>query len=487
MRSFVYRDVTAYRARQRRKRSDDIRVVSGRRILRRSGSYELHARIFDSYREETERLAAREFDDEDMDSQLPTSSPISSGHTARPEIPEVDEDEFDCGGSVIGQDEVQTPVDLVNRGTFGYYDGPMVRNSRSRRGINAVYAYAYVPQSDEHLQDWCQDDDEDLFPETKDTFDMGDTLQCSDSTPFTQELLVAEELPCVNDDASSLNGGRPSSDFMVYADDEMPERRQFLASNSAVSDSESDRPNSWYSSSVSDVATSSSASNASASSVAIGVAILSPEQIARITFVNERSAFSISSCELSSEEDVEGTPTTIACSSPVQGRVERDFEIGDLSTSSDRLQSGLSMSGGSNDALRYDVPVRPSVIPSVLKPALHIESDASTASSSTELPSPTETCVSSPYRTFSPKSRTLTTPDWKRPRKEFYRDGLYGGGGVSSTDESSVQDSVTSFMNMTPNEPPKKKQSRVRLRQLLSRTNLRLGAGRKASSATLQA
>lgn len=488
MRSFVHHVDTGYRARQRRKASRDIRAHTYKRHSRRSGSYEMHVKIFDSYRDDGEPLPTLASGNEDVESHIPLSSPVSTLWTANSDRAEGTEEpeERPTDFGAAGQNEAQSPVEMANRGTFGYYDTPMVRDCRSRRGCNAVYAYAYIPESEVDLQEWrnnCEDYDEDV-PEAQVSVDLSDVLARSDSAPFTNDLLIAEELPCANADSSSLYG-RPSSDFMVYGDDDDMDARAFLAPRMAASDSESDRPISCYSSSLSEPG-SSSASEASMSSVAIGVAIIPPGQLAQLNMYNERSAFSISSCEL--EDDLDGTPTTVACSSPVQARLQRDFDIGDLSTSFDRLQTGLARTEELEDFSDYDVLSRPSAIPCVLKPALHIESD--TSISSTEFPSPTETCVASPYQPFSPKSRMgMTTPDWKYSRMEtFVGPYCHGrGGGVSeSTDDSDVQDSVSSFMHMTPNEPPPKKRSRVRLRQLLSRTNLRLGTGRKSSSAALK-
>lgn len=505
--NFIHRHAAGHRARQRRRNSFGkySRDQHCSRASSISGSYDMHAKILESYLDDEPgyNILGESEDDGDAESHLPMSS--SEVETETKSISECSSfgnfgplDDV-CDGdadTVGGQDEVEIPVDHCNRGTFGYYDAPMARNRRYRRGSRGIFAYEYVLSDGEteglvdskSWRDRASSDfgDVSVAMETFRKQDNENSLcdnsshicsAASDYCSFSQNIR-----PC-----SSMYY-RSSSDYTPRDDEHLVElrtSREPLVPRMLNSDSESDRPLSTSSASMS---LTGSTSSESALASGIGLAIIPPEQFAyfdTLAYSPPRRAAVDDGC-------TDDSPTTLPCASPERrARRSGSEEVLDadfsLSASSDRLQSNLAkVEVESATAVRSPGPTSKGSSPSTsaLKPALQIKAyPASAIKGPGPLPSPADS-----VSTYPPISRI---PVRAGGRKGVQFPQTDGKGASHSADEAFVmrrdivENVVPSFMDMTPDAPTPKQQKRGRLRSLFSRSNLKGAVGRKASGTTM--
>ncbi|KAI5123936.1 hypothetical protein M0805_006351 [Coniferiporia weirii] len=489
IRTFLHRHTTGHRARQRRKGIRDLSLHS----IRHGGSPApsgLYDRILESYLDDDDFFSTSgSEDDEDTESHAPPSTLETNSTSALSLLrPYEQEQDDDADGALnTGQDEVGTPIDHVNRGTFGYYDVPMVRDPRVRKNSGEIYAYAYIPSDSEvdmlsvHREEW------------RDTGgDFGNMAQVMKSLHSAEAFSTAlgaqeDDFECsdnVHDlERSSSVYYRPMSGCMPHEDESLSGlriSRQPLVPRTLNSDSESERS---LSSSTSASFSISTLAGGSALTPGIGLKIIPQEQFAYFDTYDRNRSCTFVGCR--DENDSEGSPTTLACTSSSPRRNQHhldDMEGGGierLSTSFDRLQSSFAkLRAQTPDVESLDVQRTTGASSPMLKPALHIKSGSNIAPAVVGLPSPADTVATYPpfTRSFSQgctgqKPATLDNVSGKACTNLF-------------TDEASTAPAanVRSFMNLTPNDPEPKPRSRVRLRQLFSRANLRTPTGRKSAT-----
>ena len=513
---FSHNDATGYRARQRRKENRSRRKQQEREykhLSERSGSYEMHSQIVDCYfDEENEHPAVQEgsINEGEYHVHAPLSAQASQDSIPALEgscehSPRVGEVNFDCDRmSIMCQDEIETPVDQVNRGTFGYYDAPMIRTPRSRQGTTAIYAYSYERDAEGDMlpipRQGLEDATEDLVAKAR-VVKFVDPVEDADIRGLESD----EEL---NSSTESVNFRltRRSSSSLYYVsesetcDDEDEESSRLpLVSKSKFSlDSESDRPFSTSSTSAS-VSTSVSAS-ASFFSSGIGLAILPPEQFAMLESTGFRR-FSLDSSE--GEDDLGGSPTTLTCSSPKRDEQLNDFDTANLSSSFDRFQSNINRLSAIEPLPESSFRGALLPAPSSLKPALHIKSGSTTTTTLTELPSPVDTVSTyAPHTAFQTTNRISGgklsddegSQDRSRSRRQSRtRNRSYDFSPKSPKSSSNMNNdgntnNVGSFIHLTPNEPTgaSKMRPRTRLKRLFAHANL-LGVGGGSTSTSAAA
>lgn len=488
IRNFIHRHATGHRARQRRRNSIG-RRSSDQNCSRASSistSYEEHAKILESYLDEESGFngLGDSEDDGDAESHAPMSGSEVGAKSTRSMSARSSFGNFgpldasDCDGdahTIGGQDEVETPVDQCNRGTFGYYDMPMMVNRRYRRGSRGIFAYEYTPSDSEtealvgsrRWRDRASGDFGDA-PDIPDAFNgqnkendryVDSSSSCSGVPPYCP--MSRDVRTC-----SSLYY-RSSSDFTPHDDDDFAElrtsREPLVPRMLNHSDSESDRP---LSSSSASMSLATSTSSGVPISPGIGLAILPPEQFAYFdTFAHSppRNSATDDSC-------TDDSPKTLSCASPER----RTRKLGSnealstqLSAPFDRLQSSLAK-------VEAEPPNRPLSSkrgsPSTLKPALQIKAYPASAVAAS-LPSPADS-----VSTYPPVSRIPVRVGGKK-------NTLDGQVASHSADEAPMhrdENAVPSFMHLTP-DAPTPKQKRGRLRSLFSRSNLRNVSGRKVS------
>ncbi|KAH8119407.1 hypothetical protein DFH11DRAFT_1782295 [Phellopilus nigrolimitatus] len=475
LRSFLRQHPTGIRERQRRKRNGiQGQVMPGRRSSICSGSYEMHAQIFEAYayldnNADISSLDGSE-DDEDVESYAPLSTLASRSVSSLLEMQKLERDndaDGDANTLASQEDVIETPVNHVNRGTFGYYDLPMVQSPRSHQGSNGIYAYDYIPsdgETDAQSREWRNI-----------SADYGDVTQ--DMTPLREEedALEDQDSDCDCPGDVSIVTGPPRSSSLYYraSSPDTPcdesdgcaglrASRQPLVPRTLNSDSESDCAHSSSSASL----TASMSTAGSASTCGIGLAILSPEQFAHFNACDFIPACSSPECE--EDDDLEGSPTTLACTSspPQSQRHFDDIECGidGLSTSSDRLQTSLAKLQTQHPYAEGRAPQYTArfAFPA-LKPALHIKSNSNATSAMAEQPSPTDTVA-----TYPPHAYALPKGTPGRRADPF-------------ADEA---EQPRSFMHLSPEDSPPRLRSLVRLPRLFSRANLKATSGRKSEAAS---
>ncbi len=428
----------------------------------------MHTAIVDSY-----------FDGSDEDvrpsSDMSISDEVASISSSR------DNSLLDCahvgreGGEIAHSEQLDGSVPSsplrVNRATFGLYDTPL--HSPTSKNAN---------QDASGLKDVVEDVD-DMIESFRQSVSSWEYLDREEDVPDLGRIARRGGVHAKDDNLVShlVKSARPAlaqrsyPETMEYLFDERAPSPQFEARSFRKDD------------------------DTSYSTPEIGVAIMSREDIARFESENADlhlvSVFSSSSesdhCDV--EEDDDGSddchvPAPLSCEALVSPLTDDmpmapDFELGDLSTSYDRLQSSLSKLRASHSPSR-ELGSSTSSSKLSLKPALRINSgfhSISTASS----PSPPTPCSSLP-----PHSPAFMPSDWVAASSSCSRGSMsprsptfstfpstgakvfhaHGKGGVSYHHYGTPP--IPSFMHLTPNEPASTKQrSRGRLRQLFSRSS----------------
>lgn len=453
IRNFIHRHATGHRARQRRRNSfgNCINDQHCSRSASISTSYDMHAKILDSYLVDESRsntTHGESEDDGDADSHMPMSGSELEADT-------ITVSSFGNFGPL--EDSGTDALDQCNRGTFGYYDVPMTRNRRCHRDLRGIYAYEYVPSDSDSeapvgTDAWMNRDSSDFGDFSVEYCNQVD----KDSSCDNQETLYSgtpDCLPAAARPSSSLYY-RSSSDYTPHNDEHfigLRTSREPLIPSVLNSDSESVRPLSSSSASIS--ISGSLSSNAPAAS-GIGLAIIPPEQFAYFdTFACSPPRHT----DGFDDECTDDSPNTLPCTSPKR----RAYESGsgesinaDLSVLSDRLQTSLAKAGIETKSRSFGSKYGPS---SALKPPLQIKAFPA-SSVPNALPSPADS-----VSTYPPASRSATRLGIRKVTTE--------GQNVSySADEASIhrnENAVPSFMHLTPDAPTPKK--RLRLKSFFSR------------------
>lgn len=508
IRIFLRRHATGTRARQRRRaRSNQIGSEHSRNSSVRSGLYDMHAQILNSYQEEDEEFYSAASSEEDLESHPPMS--ISDGRDSLTSLLHSDRD-IDLGGCDIliadadaeteaYHEEAETSIDITKRGTFGYYNIPMIRRSSSRLGMDGLAMYLTSNSIKEsHLEipkEWIAsanaERDEDC------------TIRCPAASDCTKEDdheykgdTFAEMPPralSLSDGSSVEYTPRMEGESHTY-DDGQRTSCEPLIPRMLHSDSESDRP---ISSSSDFSSCMSSTSTKFSSKPGIGLAIMPPEQFANFdkyeSTLGRDSPCSSSGCS-------EGSPSTLPYSSRRE-QYQKNVEIAmsNLSARFSQLQEDLSnlhREQDTTDSVRdselgdLQRCVRVGVTSPVLKPALQIRpvlANRQNAVDQFQLPSPTDTVATYPPQTYTAQNEehmnTSASADEGTPLRLWSQTHNDSEGDSEGTDYNFA---VKSFMHLTPNESgdegsylKMKKRSRARLRQLFSRAALKTTSGRK--------
>ncbi|KAL5485229.1 hypothetical protein ACEPAI_7871 [Sanghuangporus weigelae] len=460
--NFLRRHATGHRARQRRK-AVKLRSSHSRDTSVASCSYDMHTQILESYATDDDEVFSIDYsgDDTDAESHLPMSaSETHSMSTVSADDGEVGEGttDFDVETPII-RDEIETPIDTGNRGTFGYYGTPVVRRPSSCREASA--AYARIPcdggmESRPSLPaEWVNHGDtEDMSEISKPSREEGNA-QSGEIESDTLEG-ASNMTPVAGPVRSSSLYYRSSSDYAQRSDDDdglsyLRSSRQPLVPRMISSDSENDRPISCSTSSLS----TSKSTGRSAFASGIGLAIIPPEHFAYF----DKFAYEYIAPYTPSEFGTDGS----------EGSVTR------LEFASPQMQRGCGMRcNNSFDALKTDLTSLQTQKTSVsdarsgtnlaalvLKPALQINARRAGEPRIIQLPSPTDTAED----TYPPQISV------NMPRTAA----------CSASADVALPENVKSFINLTPNEP-RPKRTRVKLRQLFSRSNLKRATGRNVSA-----
>ncbi|KAL5528465.1 hypothetical protein ACEPAF_7601 [Sanghuangporus sanghuang] len=470
IRSFLRRHATGHRARQRRKavrprssRSRDTSVASC--------SYDMHTQILESYATDDDEVFSIDYseDDADAESHLPMSaSETHSTSTASVDDLHASTDDGELGEGAkdfdvetpIIRDEIETPIDTGNRGTFGYYGTPVVRKPSSCRELAA--AYARIPCDGEMESrpslpaEWVNHGStEDMSEISKPSREEG-TSQSGEIDSDTLED-ASNRTPVAGPLRSSSLYYRSSSDYAQQSDDDdglsyLRASRQPLVPRMINSDSESDRPISCSTSSLS----TSTSTGRSAFASGIGLAIIPPEHFAYFDkFANYEYVAPYTPSEFGTDGS-EGSVTRLECASP---RMQRGCGMR-CNNSFDALKTDLT-SLQTQKTSASDAKSGTNLASLVLKPALQINARRADGSKIVQLPSPNDTVeIAYPLQTSVNMQRMAA---------------------CSASADEALPENVKSFMNLTPNEP-RPKRTRVKLRQLFSRSNLKSATRRKVSA-----
>ena len=465
---------TGSRAQQRRKAGVLLEGRS-RSASNVSAAYDVHAQIFDSYAsDEVEFRAIGEGEGTNLESEIPDpeaerlpSSPAPLNVSALEE-PEHD---IEVETPIMRQDEheIETPIDVVNRGTFGYYQ-PLIHqplfDDDATEGEDKTLS---APSLDGSWKDAGVVSTASSHPATLDEFGTPD---CTDdrSTVVPRQSVGR---------SSSIYYTAPS-EYNAQDEEELAylrtSRHALISRFSFSSDSESDRPMSSSSTSASISTTHSSRPFVGGFQGGIGLAILPQEQF---TFFDEYDRARIHPPCTPSErgnEDFEfSSPDTISHASPNTVQ-RRRFEMKNFAAL-DRMRGDFERRPPSPGS---PIQFATQYAPTMLRPALHINPKLAAACTSKPMPSPTDTISTYPPRTVR------SIPIRGHPGDAQHSKTKSQAVNASTSADESLRDNLKSFMNLTPNGKDKEnsgegaKKGKVRLRQLFSRTNLRGQAKRDA-------
>ncbi|KAL5476587.1 hypothetical protein ACEPAI_3267 [Sanghuangporus weigelae] len=401
IRSFLRCHATGHRARQRRK-AVKLRSSHSRDTSVASCSYNMHTQFLESYATDDDDVFSIDYseDDADEESHLPMSASethsMATAPTSFRELATADA-RIPCDGEMESRPSL--PAEWVNHGNT---EDMSETSKLSREEGNA--------QSGEIDSDTLED--------------------ASNRTPVAGPL------------RSSSLYYRLSSDYAQQSDDDdglsyLHASRQPLIPRMISSDSESDRPISCSTPSLS----TSTSTGRSAFASGIVLVIILPEHFAYFDkFAYEYIA-----------PYTEGSVTRLECASP---RTQRGCAM-KCNNSFDALKTDLT-SLQIRKTSASDARSSANLASLVLKPALQINARRAGESRFVQLPSPTDVVE----KTCLPQTSV-----------NMQRAAACG----ASADEA-LPESVKSFMNLTPNEP-KPKRTRVKLRQLFSRSNLKSATG----------
>ncbi|KAL5523759.1 hypothetical protein ACEPAG_7932 [Sanghuangporus baumii] len=467
IRSFLRRHATGHRARQRRKAVKP-RNSHSRDTSVASCSYDMHTQILESYATDDDDVFSIDYseDDADAESHLPMSASETHSmstasvidlHESADEVGEGTTD-LDVETPII-RDEIETPIDTGNRGTFGYYGTPIVRRPSSCQEPAAAYARILCDGEMESRPslpaEWVNHENtEDILETSKPSREEGNTQSGEIDSDTLED--ASNRTPVAGPLRSSSLYYRSSSDYAQQSDDDdglsyLRASRQPLVPRMISSDSESDRPISCSTSSLS----TSTSTGRSAFASGIGLAIIPPEHFAYF----DKFAYEYIAPYTPSEfgtDGSEGSVTKLECASP---RMQRRCAM-KCNNSFDALKTDLT-SLQTQKTSASDAKSSTNLASLVLKPALQINARRAGESKFVQLPSPSDTVE----KACLPQTSV-----------NMQRAAACG----ASADEV-LPESVKSFMNLTPNEP-KPKRTRVKLRQLFSRSNLKSATGRKIST-----
>lgn len=439
-----------------------------------SAAYDMHTQIFDSYAlEEQDSFlvgGVQTIPERDMANPIPEGEAwsllrLNAEHPesyTEVETPIMQQDE----------DEVETPVDVVNRGTFGYYH-PHIRQQLF--DDDAPETEGKTLSARPSLDESLKEDGASATPLHSANLDEFGTPECSDErTAVPGSSLSLERSSSIYHMAlSGENANEEEEEGLAYL---RTSHQALISRFSFDSDSESDRPMTSSSTSASISTTHSSRPFIGGFQGGIGLAILPQEQFAYFEKYDRAQSHPPCTPSDRGNEDYDyDSPDTISHASPNTMR-HRRFEMRNLAAL-DRVRDELDNQPPSPGS---PIQFATQYAPTLLRPALRINPRLAAACTSKPMPSPTDTISTYPPRTVN--SIPIRGHQGHAQHSKTKSQAI----NASTSSDEALRDNLKSFMNLTPNGKAKEsageggKKGKVRLRQLFSRTNLRGQAKRDA-------